>query len=86
MMKRFELPSIPESERTPLVQGLLELIEALTQEVQRQEERMRQLEDEIALLKGEKKRPQFKPSKRDEKSGELETIIDQEYENNDHGN
>lgn len=85
-MKRFELPSIPESERTPLVQGLLELIEALTQEVQRQEERMRQLEDEIALLKGEKKRPQFKPSKRDEKSGELETIIDQEYENNDHGN
>jgi hypothetical protein len=70
MTKRFELPPIPESERTPRVQVLLGIIEGLTQEGQRQEERIGQLEDEIAVLKGEKKRPRFKPSKLDEATGE----------------
>jgi hypothetical protein len=70
MTKRFELPPIPESERTPLVQVLLDIIEALMQEVQRQEEQIGQLKDEIAVLKGEKKRPRFKPSQLDEKAGE----------------
>ena len=69
MTKRFQLPPIPESEQTPLVLGLLGIIEALTQELQRQEEHIGQLEDEIAVLKGEKKRPRFKPSNLDEKSG-----------------
>ncbi len=46
------------------------MIEALVQEVQRQEEQIGQLKDEIAVLKGEKKRPRFKPSKLDEKAGE----------------
>jgi hypothetical protein len=36
MIKRFELPPIPESEQTPLVRSLLGMIEALAQEVQRQ--------------------------------------------------
>nr|MBS0020030.1 hypothetical protein [Gammaproteobacteria bacterium] len=57
MTKRFELPPIPELERTPLVRSLLDIIEALMQEVQRQEEQIGQLKDEIAVLKGEKKRP-----------------------------
>jgi hypothetical protein len=70
MTKRFELPPIPESERTPRVQVLLGIIEGLIQEVQRQEERIGQLEDEIAVLKGEKKRRRFKPSKLDETTGE----------------
>jgi hypothetical protein len=70
MTKRFELPLISESERTPRVQVLLGIIEGLTQEVQRQEERIGQLEDEIAVLKGEKKRPRFKPRKLDETTGE----------------
>jgi hypothetical protein len=70
MTKRFELPPIPESERTPRVQGLLGIIGGLTQEVQRQEERIGQLEEENAILKGEKKRPRFKPSKLDETTGE----------------
>jgi hypothetical protein len=70
MTKRFELPPIPELEQTPLVRGLLDIIEALVQEVQRQEEQIGQLKDEIAVLKGEKKRPRFKPSKLDEKAGE----------------
>jgi hypothetical protein len=70
MTKRFELPPIADSERTPLVQVLLDIIEALGQEVQRQEELNGQLKDEIAVLKGEKKRPRFKPSQLDEKVGE----------------
>ena len=53
MMKRFELPPIPESERTPLIQVLLDIIEALMQEVQHQEEQTGQLKDEIAVLKGD---------------------------------
>jgi hypothetical protein len=69
MTKRFELPPIPESERAPLVRGLLGMIETLVQEVQRQEEQIGQLKDEIAVLKGEKKRPRFKPSKLEEKAG-----------------
>jgi Transposase IS66 family len=69
MTKRFQLPPIPESEQTPLVLRLLGIIEALTQELQRQEEHIGQLEDEIAVLKGEKKRPRFKSSNLDEKSG-----------------
>jgi hypothetical protein len=72
MTKRFELPLIPESERTPRVQVLLGIIEGLTQEVQRQEEQIGQLKDEIAILKGEKKRPRYKPSKLDEETGEQE--------------
>jgi len=68
MTKRFQLPPIPESERTPLIQALLAIIEALAQEVQRQEEQIGQLKDEIAVLKGE--RPRFKPSQLDEKAGE----------------
>ncbi|MGF1615164.1 MAG: hypothetical protein ACFCVA_15005 [Gammaproteobacteria bacterium] len=62
MTKRFELPPIPESQRTPLVRALLDCIEALMQEVPRQEELNGQLKDEIAVLKGQKKRPRFKPS------------------------
>ena len=38
------------------------LIEALAQENQRQAETIQQLRDEIAVLKGEKRKPTFKPS------------------------
>ncbi|MFZ0257953.1 MAG: hypothetical protein WAN46_20465, partial [Gammaproteobacteria bacterium] len=69
MTKRFQQPPLADSERTPLVRGFLDIIEALAQEVQRQEERIGQLEDEIAILKGEKKRPRFRPSQLDEKAG-----------------
>ena len=62
MTKRFELPPIPELEQTPLVRSLLGMIEAVVQEVQRQEERIGQLEDEMAVLKSEKKRLRFKRS------------------------
>ncbi len=69
MAKEIKLPDIPEEERTPLVEGLLEIIEQLAERVQRQDEEIAQLKDEIAVLKGEKKRPKFKPSKLDKESG-----------------
>jgi hypothetical protein len=51
-----------EAERTPLVEFLLARIEQLLEEQRRQAELIGQLRDEIAVLKGEKARPKFKPS------------------------
>ena len=70
MGKAIKLPDIPEEERTPLVKGLLEIIEQLAERVQRQDEEIAHLKDEIAVLKGEKKRPKFKPSKLDKETDE----------------
>jgi hypothetical protein len=52
---RIQSPEIPEVERTPLVRQLLEIIRL-------QQERIQQLEDEIARLKGLKSRPRIAPS------------------------
>ena len=65
---RFSIPPIPEAERTPLVKVLLGVIEGLSEVVQRQAERIELLEEEIRILKGQKKKPQFKPSKMDEQT------------------
>jgi hypothetical protein len=62
MNKRLSLPEIPDSERTPLVGALLGIIESLSETIQRQDEEIGCLKDEIAILKGEKARPKFKPS------------------------
>jgi Transposase IS66 family len=50
------LPDIPEADVTPLVRQLLEIIRA-------QQERIQQLEDEIARLKGLTSRPLIAPSR-----------------------
>ena len=68
-MKPIQLPDIPANEQTLLVKTLVETIERLAEKVQQQDELIGQLKDEIAVLKGEKKRPTFKPSKMDEKAG-----------------
>jgi len=52
----WTLPEIPESEATPLVRQLVEIIRL-------QHERKQQLEDEIARLKGLKTRPVIAPSR-----------------------
>ena len=52
-------PSIPEDERTPLIDMLLEFI-------QWQAQRISDLEDEIQDLKKETKKPKFESSKMDE--------------------
>lgn len=55
MGAEFKLSDIPESEKTPLVLLLLEII-------MRQAEEIRQLKDEVARLKGNPARPKLKPS------------------------
>lgn len=50
------LPDIPVEERTPLVLALLDII-------QQQADLIQQLRDEIAVLKGQKPRPQIQPSR-----------------------
>jgi hypothetical protein len=52
----WTLPEIPEAEATPLVRQLLEIIRS-------QQERIQQLEDEIARLKGLRTRPAIAPSR-----------------------
>jgi len=52
---RIDLPAVSEAECTPLVARLLEIIQQLQEHIQR-------LEDEIAILKGLKPRPQIAPS------------------------
>lgn len=64
-----DIPDIPEHEQTPVVKALLGIIEELAVTVQRQQEEIQQLKDEVAILKGEKKRPKFKPSKLDKEAG-----------------
>jgi len=56
------LPSIAEAQRGPLVEQLLEQIEQLLEENRRQAEIIQQMRDEIAVLKGQKAKPKFKPS------------------------
>ena len=62
---KINLPDIPETEQTPLVKGLMAIIEQLSETVARQAEEIAILKDEISVLKGQKKRPVFKPSKLD---------------------
>lgn len=71
MKKRFLLPPIPDSERTPLVIALLGVIEGLAELVQKQDKEIALLKEEIRILKGGKKRPHFKPNKMDEHTEEV---------------
>lgn len=80
MKQRFSIPTIPEAERTPLVTMLLGLIEGLAERVQKQEEEIAFLKDEVRVLKGEKKRPRFKPSKMDEETDKRQPEADRSEE------
>jgi hypothetical protein len=60
---KLDLPPIPASERTPLVDALLPIIDAQQQQIQLLEEMVQQLRDEIAILKGQKPRPTIAPSR-----------------------
>jgi hypothetical protein len=59
---KIELPEIPPAERTPLVEALLAIIRHLADRVAEFEQIIQQLRDEIARLKGQKPRPDIKPS------------------------
>jgi hypothetical protein len=58
---KVELPEIRPEERTPLVEALLAIIRHLLDRVGQLEEVNQQLRDEIAILKGQKPRPDSKP-------------------------
>ena len=58
----LQLSEIPEGERTALVEHLLKLCHEQQERLQLQSEQIQQLKDEIAVLKGEKPRPQIKSS------------------------
>jgi hypothetical protein len=60
---KLELPEIRPEDRTPLVESLLAIIQQLLDRVQQFEETIQQLRDEIAILKGQKPRPQIRPSR-----------------------
>ena len=62
MSDQDQLPNIAESQRTSVVEQLLEQIEHLLEENRKQAEWIQQLRDEIAVLKGQKAKPKFKPS------------------------
>jgi len=59
---KMELPEIGPEERTPVVEALLGMIRQLLDRVGQLEQTNQQLRDEIAVLKGQKPRPEIKPS------------------------
>lgn len=69
MRKNLTAPYIPESERTPAVLKLLAWGEQLVEIILRHHEQELHLKDEVAVLKGERKRPKFKPSRMHEEAG-----------------
>lgn len=64
-----QIPDISEEEQTPLVKALPGLLEQYATRIVLLEEIVAGLKDDINILKGEKKRPQFKPSGMDESTG-----------------
>jgi len=57
-----QLPNIAEAQRSALVEQLLVQLEHLLEENRTQAEIIQQMRDEIAVLKGQKAKPKFKPS------------------------
>ena len=69
MRARIQIPEIPEEEKTPIVSELLRVLEqqsAMIEQqgeiIQHQADTIQHLKDEIAGLKGQKPRPQIRPS------------------------
>src|ERR1700722_11637512 len=59
---KMELPEVRPEDRTPLVDSLLAIVQQLLDRVQQLELTVQQLRDENAVLKGQKPKPQIRPS------------------------
>jgi Transposase IS66 family len=70
---KMQLPEIRPEERTPLVEALLAIIRQLADRVGELEQTNQQLRDEIARLKGQKPRPDIKPSVLESSKAKTET-------------
>ena len=57
------LPEIPAEQRTPLVEALLAVIYAQQDRIAKLEETVQILRDVIAIVKGQKPRPNIAPSR-----------------------
>jgi hypothetical protein len=60
-------PTIPENEKSPLVEQLVACIEQQANIIQQQAEEIQQLKDEIARLKNQPPKPKIKPSSLEKK-------------------
>lgn len=73
-MRNRILPPVDEDDLSPKtkrqVNDLQAFSEALVEEANRLQEENAHLKDEVAILKGEKKRPVFKPSRMNEEAGQ----------------
>ena len=81
MNKPLVIPDIPEQDQTAAVKVLLALAEQFAQQIQLQTEEIARLKDEINILKGEKKRPVFKPSKLDKQTDKQNQSDDSDQDN-----
>jgi len=70
MSKGIELPELREEDLTPVTQRLLEILQQLQEKVLHQDEIIRQLKDEIAVLRKQSKRPRIKPSNLDKNTAQ----------------
>src|SRR5260370_36094431 len=59
---KIELPDIPPEEGTPLVEALLGIVAEVADRVAELERSNQEVRDELALAKGQKKRPDIQPS------------------------
>ena len=66
-MKKPSLPDIPESERTPVINMLLKVIEYQAEMIDNLSSEVDNLKSEVKRLKNHPKRPKIKPSKMDKK-------------------
>jgi hypothetical protein len=69
MMKKLVAPYIASADWTSAVTQVVAWGEGLVAIIHRLLEDKRQMKDEIAVLKGQKKRPTFKPSRMNEEAG-----------------
>jgi hypothetical protein len=73
---KMELPEIGPDERTPLVETLLGLIRQLMDRVAELERGHQELRDENARLKGQKERPDIKPSTLEQSENPIDAADD----------